>query len=87
MHGRMMSHRLKQTANIEALDPTRLELIGLTLVANGLGTPEIASRLAMTEAQIERTLTEAERKLGAGNRLHAVTIAIKKGLIGIDVKG
>ena len=82
-----MSHGLKQTAGIEAFDLTRLELIGLTLVANGLGVPEIASRLAMSETEIEQSLLAAERKLGAGNRLHAITIAIKQGLIGIEVKG
>ena len=83
-----MSHGLKQTtASIEAFDLTRLELIGLTLVANGLGVPEIASRLSMSEAEIEQSLLAAERKLDAGNRLHAITIAIKQGLIGIEVKG
>ena len=82
-----MSHGLKQTASIEAFDLTRLELIGLTLVANGLGVSEIVTRLAMGEAEVDQTLLAAERKLGAGNRLHAITIAIKQGLIGIEVKG
>jgi DNA-binding CsgD family transcriptional regulator len=81
----MMSHGLKQTANSEAFDLTRLELIGLTLVANGLGAAEIASRLSAGEAEIEDLLLGAERKLGASNRLHAITIAIQQGLIGIEV--
>jgi two-component system response regulator DesR len=82
-----MNYRRKQTANIEAFDLSRLELIGLTLVANGLPVPEIASRLSMSEADVEHILIEAERKLGASNRLHAITIAVKGGLIGIEVKG
>ena len=82
-----MRHGLKQSANTDAVDLTRLELIGLTLVANGLSVSEIASRLSVSEADVEQTLLESERKLGAGNRLHAITIAIQQGLIGIEVKG
>jgi DNA-binding CsgD family transcriptional regulator len=82
-----MSYGLKQTANTESFDLTRLELIGLTLVASGLGVAQIASRLSASEADILQTLQAAERKLGASNRLHAITIAIQQGLIGIEVKG
>lgn len=82
-----MSHRLKQTADADAFELTRMELIGLTLAANGLALAEIASRLSTSEGEIEQGLLAAERKLGAGNRLHAITIAIKQGLIGIEVKG
>lgn len=82
-----MSHGLKQTAHKNAYDLTRLELIGLTLVANGFAAPEIASRLSMNEAEAELILRGAERKLGACNRLNAVAIAVRQGLIGIEVKG
>jgi DNA-binding NarL/FixJ family response regulator len=82
-----MKHGLKQTADSNASDITRLELIGLTLVANGLGVSEIASRLSASEAEIEQALVAAERKLGAANRLHAIAIATQQGLIGIEVKG
>lgn len=82
-----MSHGLKRTANTGAFDLTHLELIGLTLAANGLAVCEIASRLSVSEAEIEQALLGAERKLGAGNRLHAITVAIQQGVIGIEVKG
>jgi DNA-binding NarL/FixJ family response regulator len=82
-----MNYGLKQTADIDALALTRLELIGLTLAANGFCTLEIASRLSVSDAEIERALVEAEAKLGANNRLHAIAIAIRQGLIGIEVKG
>lgn len=82
-----MRNGLKQTADTKAFDLTRLELITLTLLANGLGTVDIASRLAASEADIEAALVEAERKLGASNRLNAVAVAIQRGLIGIEVKG
>ena len=81
-----MSYGLKQTANTtNAFDLTRMELIGLTLAANGLAASEIASRLSASEAEIEVALHDAAQKLGARNRVHAVTIAIRKGLIGIEV--
>ena len=82
-----MSYGLKQTVKNEAFGLTRLELIGLTLAANGLGASEIASCLSASEAEIEQILLGTERKLGASTRLHAITIAIQHGLIGIEVKG
>ena len=74
-----MRNGLKPTADAKAFDLTRLELIALTLVANGLAKADIASRLAAAEADIETALLQAERKLGANNRLHAVAIAIQRG--------
>jgi two-component system, NarL family, response regulator len=82
-----MSYGLKQTTSTKAFDLTRLELIGLTLAANGLNAFETASRLSVSEAEIEAALSSAELKLGAGNRMHAITVAIQQGLIGIEVKG
>lgn len=80
-----MSQGLKKTPNINAFDLTRMELIGLTLAANGLATLQIASRLSVSEAETETMLSDAERKLGASNRMNAVTIAVQQGLIGIEV--
>lgn len=77
----------KQSADTKPLDLTRLELIALTLTANGLDAAQIAARLGQSDAEVEDALSEAERKLGAANRMHAVTIAVRKGLIGIEVKG
>jgi len=84
-----MSYGLKQTktTTTDAYELTRLELIGLTLAANGLSASEIASRLSVSEAEIEAALSDAELKLGANNRMHAITMAIQQGLIGIEVKG
>ena len=83
-----MSYGLKETADAtNPFDLTRLELIGLTLAANGLATSEIASRLSLSEAEIEMALDDARRKLDARNRAHAVTIAVRKGLIGIEAQG
>jgi len=82
-----MSYGLKQTTSTKAFDLTRLELIGLTLAANGLTVLETAVRLSVSEAEIEAALFSAESKLGANNRMHAIAVAIQHGLIGIEVKG
>ena len=85
MHGTMMTQGLKQAATVSDYELTRLELIGLTLVANGMQSVEAAARLAVSESEIETLLALAQRKLGAKNRVHAVAIAIRQGLIGIEV--
>ncbi|MGV3551551.1 LuxR C-terminal-related transcriptional regulator [Rhizobium sp.] len=81
-----MSYGLKQTSSTtNTFDLNRLEMIGLTLAANGLADAEIASRLSVSEADVDAALAGAVQKLGARNRLQAVAIAIRKGLIGIEV--
>lgn len=80
---RFMNQGLKQNNNDQNL--TRLELICLTLVANGMSLEEIARRVTVSEQAIETLLDAAQHKLGARNRLNAVAIAIRKGLIGIEV--
>jgi LuxR family transcriptional regulator, quorum-sensing system regulator SdiA len=85
MHGTIMNQGLKQAAVADDFDLTRLELIGLTLVANGMQSAEAATRLSVSEREIETLLFCAQRKLGAKNRVHAIAIAIRQGLIGIEV--
>jgi len=80
-----MNQGLKQAAVADDFDLTRLELIGLTLVANGMQSAEAATRLSVSEREIESLLFCAQRKLGAKNRVHAIAIAIRQGLIGIEV--
>lgn len=86
-HGRVMSQNgLRKQTRIDA-DPSlsQMELIGLTLAANGYRAQEIGERLNVNETEIESVLFSAERKLGAKNRLHAIAKATSKGLIGIEV--
>lgn len=75
----------KQLAENAEFSLTRMELIGLTLAANGYRAEEIGPRLSVSEKEIETILFCAERKLGAKNRLHAIAIAVSQGLIGIEV--
>lgn len=81
----LMIQGLSTAKTTHDFDLTRMELIGLTVVANGLPALEAASRLSVSEREIETILYCAQRKLGANNRTHAVAIAIRRGLIGIEV--
>jgi DNA-binding CsgD family transcriptional regulator len=85
--GKVMSQNglKKQLADNNDFSLTRMELIGLTLAANGYRAQEICTRLGVSEREIETLLFCAERKMGAKNRLHAIAIAVGQGLIGIEV--
>jgi DNA-binding CsgD family transcriptional regulator len=74
-----------QLADNNDFSLTRMELIGLTLAANGYRVQEICTRLGVSEREIETLLFCVERKMGAKNRLHAIAIAVGQGLIGIEV--
>lgn len=57
------------------------ELEALTLFANGRTADEIAARLEVSKSMAQHYLRVAGRKLGARNRVHAVAIAVRMGLI------
>lgn len=80
-----MENGLRKTAKLEESSLSRLELICLTLAANGLHVTDISERLRLAESEIETSLFVAEGKLGAKNRLHAIATAVQQGLIGIEV--
>jgi DNA-binding CsgD family transcriptional regulator len=54
----------------------------LLMVAEGMPVPAISSVLAMPQFEVEGMLSLVEDKLGASNRLHAVSIAMRQGHIG-----
>ncbi|HEY6027825.1 MAG TPA: LuxR C-terminal-related transcriptional regulator [Pseudolabrys sp.] len=62
-----------------ALD--RNELEALTLFANGQSADEIAAALNVSQGMAHHYLRVAARKLGARNRVHAVAVAVRNGLI------
>lgn len=62
-----------------ALTPRELEVLGLA--GNGLTNHEIARSLHIGEATVKSHLVHIYRKLGVDDRTHAVTTALKKGLI------
>jgi DNA-binding CsgD family transcriptional regulator len=66
---------------MRSLDKNELE--ALALFANGKTADEIASSLAVSPSMAHHYLRIAARKLGARNRVHAVAIAVRKGLVQI----
>jgi DNA-binding CsgD family transcriptional regulator len=57
------------------------ELEALSLFAGGKTADEIAAALGVSKSMAMHYLRVAARKLGARNRVHAVAIAVRKGLI------
>ena len=57
------------------------EIEVLRLVAAGNGNRTIAEKLSITEETVKNHVTHILSKLGANDRTHAVTIAIKRGFI------
>jgi LuxR family transcriptional regulator len=63
----------------------RSELKALELFANGRSADEIAAILTVSKSMAQHYLRVSARKLGARNRVHAVAIAVRLGLV--DVAG
>ncbi|HLN03676.1 MAG TPA: response regulator transcription factor [Bryobacteraceae bacterium] len=60
---------------------TEREIHVLRLIAAGNANKEIAAQLDLAEDTIKRHVTNILSKLGANDRTHAVTIALKRGII------
>ena len=61
------------------LSARELEVLGL--IARGNANKEIAARLAITEETVKSHVRRILDKLSANDRTHAVTIALKRGII------
>jgi len=61
------------------LDPNELQ--ALRLFANGQSAEEIALALGVGKSMAQHYLRVAARKLGARNRVHAVAVAVRMGLV------
>src|SRR5581483_1014660 len=62
---------------------TGREIEVLRLVAAGNANKEIAAQLELAEDTVKRHVTNILSKLGANDRTHAVTIALKRGIINL----
>jgi DNA-binding NarL/FixJ family response regulator len=62
-------------------DLTARELDVLRLIAPGNSNKEIAGRLSISEETVKSHITNILAKLGAKDRTHAVTTALKRGII------
>ena len=60
---------------------TSREIQVMRLVASGNANKEIAAQLSIAEETVKSHITNILSKLGANDRTHAVTIALKRGII------
>ena len=65
---------------------TAREIDVLRLIAVGNSNKEIADHLSIGEATVKSHVTGILSKLGANDRAHAVTIGLKRGIIGLPQK-
>ena len=63
----------------DALTPA--EILVLRLIADGNANKQIADQLCLSEDTIKSRVKNILSKLGANDRTHAVTIALKRGII------
>ena len=68
-------------------DLTSRELEVLRLVRDGCRNKEIADRLSIAESTVNFHIKNLVAKLSAHDRTHAVTIALRRGLLGADAEG
>lgn len=67
----------------DALTPREIDV--LRLIAAGNANKQIADRLCIGEATVKSHVTNILSKLGANDRAHAVTIALKRGIIDLHI--
>lgn len=72
--------RLAEHLGEEDLTPRELEV--LRLIRDGYRNKEIADRLSIAESTVNFHIKNLVAKLGAHDRPHAVTIALRRGLLG-----
>ena len=72
---------IAEHATDNALTPREISV--LTLIAGGNTNKEIAAQLSVTEESVKSYVKNIFAKLDANDRTHAVTIAVKRGIIGL----
>ena len=65
----------------EALSPRELDV--LQLIRDGHKNKQIADRLSISENTVNFHIKNIVGKLGANDRTHAVTIAVRRGLLAL----
>ena len=74
--------KLADRLSITALTSRELEV--LRVMADGKSNKEIATILGITEGTVKSHVNAIMRKLDAGDRTHAVTAALKHGILRLD---
>jgi DNA-binding NarL/FixJ family response regulator len=72
---------IKLVENLDLDNLTGRELEVLHLIRDGLRNKQIADRLSIAESTVNFHIKNLVDKLGANDRTHAVTIAIRRGLL------
>jgi len=75
---RLADHATDDQLTVREIDVVRL-------IAAGNGNKQIADQLSIGEATVKSHVTNILSKLGANDRAHAVTIALKRGIIELDL--
>ena len=75
----VVAAELAEHATDDALSPRELDV--LRLIAGGNANKAIASQLSITEETVKGHVKNILAKLTASDRTHAVTIALKRGII------
>jgi DNA-binding NarL/FixJ family response regulator len=71
---KLAEHAIDETLTLREIDVLRL-------IAGGNANKLIADQLAITEETVKGHVKNILSKLGANDRTHAVTIALKRGII------
>jgi len=74
-----VANELAEHAGDDSL--TRREVEVLALIAAGNSNKLIADQLSITDETVKTHVSSVLSKLGAGDRTHAVTLALKRGII------
>jgi DNA-binding NarL/FixJ family response regulator len=78
-----VAERLSEYFPQVALTPREVEV--LSLVARGLANKEIAEKLGTASGTVKMHIQNILAKLGASDRTHAVTIAMERGILHLDL--
>jgi len=74
-----VARELAEHAADEALSSREIEV--LSLISSGNANKEIAAQLSITEETVKGHMKSIFAKLGVHDRAHAVTVAVKRGMI------
>jgi len=74
-------HRIRPSRAPDLSDLDKREVLVLRLLADGLGTAEIASLIGYSESTIKGTVSAVLQRHQLRNRIHAITVALRQGLI------
>lgn len=78
-----VAERLSEYFPQVALTPREVEVLGF--VAKGMANKEIAHQLGTASGTIKMHVQNILAKLGASDRTHAVTIALERGILHLDL--